>query len=397
MKKEIIIIGVTIISLFFFASCGTWRINKTSDFAKLNSLGDIEGTYYGRAESANYERYRKHKEYSYYLNNQENATRLFDISNNADFITISFENSNKLKLSFYNDTISQTAYFEGKFNGKFFEIYLQKKQFFIPLIYSNVNINRLRIGKSKKGELLVQNFYDQSGNLLLFAGGYGGENTYKFYHKNIFKDHTPTIENEKWGYIDSLNKTIIPCIYDYTSVFEGDVARVKKDDKWGLINKQGQEVTPFCYDYISPIDTLRISLFQVKIGDKWGIINPNGQDIIPPIFDIIDHHVTSDNIVGITFDKKQGYASLEKGVIIPAIYDKISNHTQGLNRGMRNGKMYQINKEEDGYYEYELKEVRYGLLKNIARIDVRYDPIPETRRKLDYNDQFSQEYEIVTI
>jgi hypothetical protein len=54
--------------------------------------------------------------------------------------------------------------------------------------------------------------------------------------------------------------------------------------------------------------------------------------------------------------------------------------------------MYQINKEEDGYYEYELKEVRYGLLKNIARIDVRYDLIPETKRQLHYEDQFSQEY-----
>ena len=114
----------------------------------------------------------------------------------------------------------------------------------------------------------------------------------------------PTLENEKWGYIDSLNKIIIPCIHDYTSVFEGDVARVKKDGKWGLIDKQGQKVTPFCYDYISPIDTLRIPLFQVEMGEKWGIINPNGQDITPPIFDIIDNLITSDNMVRITFGKK---------------------------------------------------------------------------------------------
>lgn len=62
---------------------------------------------------------------------------------------------------------------------------------------------------------------------MVLGGGTSGEDAYRFHPKNSFNDYMPTVHDNKWGYADAQDKIIIPCIYDYTSIFERDVARVK--------------------------------------------------------------------------------------------------------------------------------------------------------------------------
>jgi hypothetical protein len=78
--------------------------------------------------------------------------------------------------------------FEGEFNKKgYFEIYLSKDKVAIPplfpILYSRTNINRLIIIGSREGNLIVDNYYDRSGNFFILATGSSARN--QFYFKKL--------------------------------------------------------------------------------------------------------------------------------------------------------------------------------------------------------------------
>lgn len=158
-----------LIWLLIFSSCGTMRFNKTSDFVKLKSPKELDGTYL--------DRYQKNK--SKY-DNTGGLSFLFQINDSTDFFSIFVESPTKLSVSYINNKNQpKKAIFNGKMNKKFFEIYFKKKQSFIPLIYSSIDIRRIRIGKTKNGNLLIKDFQDQSGNILFLGAGYSIEESYK--------------------------------------------------------------------------------------------------------------------------------------------------------------------------------------------------------------------------
>jgi hypothetical protein len=52
---------------------------------------------------------------------------------------------------------------------------------------------------------------------------------------------------EKFGFIDTTGKIIVPPIYDAELPFSQGLAAVKHNDKWGFIDKTGKEVIPFIF------------------------------------------------------------------------------------------------------------------------------------------------------
>jgi hypothetical protein len=58
-----------------------------------------------------------------------------------------------------------------------------KKRIIIPLFYTIINVDRLRIGFAKNGDLIIDNYWNKSGMIFLMAAG----NSYstQYYFKKI--------------------------------------------------------------------------------------------------------------------------------------------------------------------------------------------------------------------
>jgi len=293
---------------------------------------------------------------------------LFNLSGYADFITISIESDNKLIISYVDDSISEKITFNGKMKKKFFEIYFEKKQFFIPLICSRISIDRIRIGKTKDGKLLIRNFDDHSGHILPVGGaGTSSETPYQFENQKQYCGLIPTKIGDKWGYINQADKTIIPPDFDYATIFERGNARIRIKEKWGIIDTTGKQITPVVYDWISPMDTLGYPVYRAWIERKTGILDHNGKEIVPIEYDKIDNYLIH-GYAKIKLGNLYGICSRER-IIVPAIYDLIYEWNENGASVKRNGKAYYIDWEG---YEYEPSESVWSLKK--------YKP--ETKRKI---------------
>ena len=67
-----------------------------------------------------------------------------------------------------------------------------------------------------------------------------------------FKDGLRWVEkDEKYGYINSAGKVVVPLEYDWAEDFgilAPGLARVKKDGKYGVVNTAGKVVIPLEYE-----------------------------------------------------------------------------------------------------------------------------------------------------
>ena len=342
-----------LVFLLTLTSCGTLRVNNTSDFSTISEIKDLEG---------------------YYLNRTNNGSILscFNIREYADFVTLTSDNPNEIKLTYYNsDSLTkQERIFPGTMKKKYFEIYFSKLQFFIPLIYGIYDIDRIRIGKTKDGKLLIRNLEEKSGHWLVIGGGYSVETPFVFSCAKEYKGYIPTHENGLWGYSDSSGTIVIPGKYDFASIFETDVARVKLNNKWGLINRQGEEITSVKYDRISRIDTLSYPpIFRANIGEKAGFLDTNGHETVPVIYDYIGRSIMSpDRLFHIQLGDKKGFADRTQ-VVIPAIYSETLDLNEKKVAGKRDGTYFIMDMQG---YEYEVKRSILGL----------WNAKPETKRKI---------------
>ena len=344
-----------LVFVFMFTSCGTLKHNKTSDFSAINDAKSMNGYYLNRIKTGN------------------SLLFCFNINDYADFVTIVSENPNEIKLIYYNESAKQERVFMGEMKNNYFEIYFSKQKFVIPLIRSNIDIDRIRIGKTKNGQLLIRKFVDIGGSWFFIGAGYSYETPHIFSYSTEYTDYIPVQQNGLWGYSNSLGNIVIPAKYDFASIFEQNVARVKLNNKWGLINKQGEEVISIKYDEISIVDTLSTpSVFRVSIGEKKGILDINGHELIPVIYDYIGYSSDLNILNVIHLGDKLGYATRTQ-VVIPAIYSECVGSNKGLLLVKRDGKYYMVDKYG---YEYETRGI--GIFR---------DPILRTKRKIQLDEQ----------
>lgn len=370
---------ILIASVFFIYSCGTYRINKTSDFKKTTNLDSLNGNYFS-------------KPFPLKKNYNKDFFSLINKSNTqSDFFNLEFIDKNNLKISYdeivENKFVSKEIILKGKRKKKFFEVYFSKKQFFIPILYGNFDIDRLRIGFDKTGKILIRNFSDGSGNILFIGGGFSGESKSLF--ESVKKSSTiiPFSKDGKWGFKKS-NDTIIKPIYDFVRAFDENIARVCKNNKWGLVDIKGNYLTEIIYDNINPIKTNNndsIKYSFVYLNGKKGIINSNGKITVPVIYDYIRDN---GEFLEIKKGTKIGYCTYEN-VIIPSIYDKLSYyifHQYNYAEAERNNMIYYVDKEG---YEYQTKpNPLYSKIGFLENGQPKYIPDLESKRKIGLEEQF---------
>jgi hypothetical protein len=80
-------------------------------------------------------------------------------------------------------------------------------------------------------------------------------------------------KDDKWGYIDTTGKEIIPCVYEEARDFADGLAAVGKDDKWGYIDKTGKEIIPCLFDNVVQI---KDGLAEVKLYTQKGFADTKG-------------------------------------------------------------------------------------------------------------------------
>lgn len=352
--KNVLIFLLFILS---FSSCGTWRFNKTSDFTKLSETNTIDGLYRNRSSG---------DKQSYHP-----AILSFFGRDTANFVSLKIEGKDKLIVSYENEKGKQERIYTGKFKKKFFEIYYHKKQFFIPFIFSSIDISRARIGKTKEGELLIRSFNDQSGNLLFLAGGSAIEKPYRFPQASFYNGLKPAKQDNKWGFADLDNNIKIPCIYDYVYLFDNGIARAKQNGKWGLIDTTGNDIIPFKYDDIAIFSDWGYTTY---LNRKSGMLDNNGKELLPPVYNLIEW--PNNNIAMIKLKDKWGCVTKNK-VVIPAIYTRLFPYYNKYFLAERDNRKYYIDFE--GYeYEYTDKDmIFYNKIK----------PDLSTKRKIQFEEQ----------
>ena len=189
--KKILILFIISLSL---SSCGTFRINKISDFGKIKDLSELNGTYKNEDTPLT----KTQSTLRFFFGTSVNRLQMLQlvgclecldediktaiaIRKSINSVTIQFPDNNTLLVSYSANGTVLSKEFKGKKKKKYFEIYFQKEQFIIPFIYGHVSVGRLRIGRYKKtNDLLIRHLSEQMGWFLIIAGGYGGERPYVY-------------------------------------------------------------------------------------------------------------------------------------------------------------------------------------------------------------------------
>jgi hypothetical protein len=136
---------------------------------KERIASDFSGTYYNNA----YKHIGRNGTITYSIS----ILKAFDIvQQDVTNVYLRIDKDDVLYIS-YKDCAGniQTASFNGKYKRGFYEYYLSDKNIQIPplfpIIYSNIDIEIVRIGKSKSQELIIERFIDRSGSIFFFAVG----------------------------------------------------------------------------------------------------------------------------------------------------------------------------------------------------------------------------------
>jgi hypothetical protein len=102
----------------------------------------------------------------------------------SEWISIEFGRNNELYLHYPKGGDTITSMFQGKFkkNGSY-QIWLRRKRIeippFFPIIYSRVDIKRLRFHLDLENNLVIHNKWARTANIfILAAGGSGKYNSY---------------------------------------------------------------------------------------------------------------------------------------------------------------------------------------------------------------------------
>lgn len=165
-----------IILVFSIHSCGTGlQIPK-------DQLEILDANFSGTFQEESFLHYDNNKPHT----RVQSISKLFRSKDSIrNGITLHFENENTLLLSFESDHGYQEKCYAGKFSHRgYFEIFLDRTNIrippLIPLVFSNIHIDRIRIGFTKKGHLLIHGYWENSGSILFLGTGGGYKGKYYF-------------------------------------------------------------------------------------------------------------------------------------------------------------------------------------------------------------------------
>jgi hypothetical protein len=88
----------------------------------------------------------------------------------------------------------------------------------------------------------------------------------------------------QWFFIDVNGNEIIPAKFSDVLPFHNDIAAVKDGEKWKWINKKGNHLFNMIYD---ECHAFQEGYASFRSGDKWGIINSKGEIVLEPSYPMI--------------------------------------------------------------------------------------------------------------
>jgi len=129
----------------------------------------------------------------------------------------------------------------------------------------------------------------------------------------------PVKQGEKWGFLSTEGKLVIPAKYDHVTDFNGGFAPVKSGTKFLVVNTKGEEF---------PVDGAAVdvkdfseSLAPFRAADKkFGFIDEGGKVVIPAQFESVGYF--KDGLAWAkTADKKLGYINTKGEWVIKPQFD----------------------------------------------------------------------------
>jgi len=124
--------------------------------------------------------------------------------------------------------------------------------------------------------------------------------------------------NKKMGLINSKNNIIAPFKYDEIGPFKNNIAQIKVDNKYGYISTLGKEVIPCIYDNIS---THNNQLYATQ-NNETKIFNNKGQLLTSHEYNSISLNYQH-GLALVRRDSSYGFIDTTGKEIIPSIYNKI--------------------------------------------------------------------------
>lgn len=134
----------------------------------------------------------------------------------------------------------------------------------------------------------------------------------------------PYRKGEWWGYCNSQKKIIIPCQYEETTPFVGELAKVKSKGKWGLIDREGKLFVPCAYDLIFGSQKKELIIVcqggdKGGVGGRWAWVFGYQGDTISLEYDLI-RETEIDDLLAVKKNNYWGFINLRGTFIIPLTY-----------------------------------------------------------------------------
>lgn len=149
--------------------------------------------------------------------------------------------------------------------------------------------------------------------------------------------------NNKWGYIDLANKTIIPFQFTGASNFQKvgtTILAGARKDKWGYIDLKGNFVIAQQYDSVQKFGK---ELAPVSLSMKWGYIDSKGKTVIPHQFDYAKGFVNDTAIVVLNdilylLNPKGDKVEPEKVVMSEWLAEQVQSAKENIQQAKENAK-----------------------------------------------------------
>lgn len=137
----------------------------------------------------------------------------------------------------------------------------------------------------------------------------------------------------KYGCINTLGQTVIPCQYSQIFTFRDGRAVVSANGKYGVIGLDGQMIIPMWYDKI--LESTQ-GLHVACLDGKYGYIDLNGNVVLD--FAYQDAQPFSEGLAGVQKNYRWMYINLDGQAICQPVWDSVGSFSEGFGVVCRNEK-----------------------------------------------------------
>ena len=358
---------------------------RPSYFTKLENLESLNGKYYSKSLF-------KYKGKKKIPDTKAHMLRFFNSEENLEtvnWVEMKFQEPDKVELTYpvmeLGEITTKKQTFTGKRRRNYLKVTHWNEDIFIPLIYGKTQKNYIKIGKTKENQLLIQHYYENTGNILILAGGVAYTSDFVFEKYDKYAGNKAFYKDGKYG-IKRGEKEIVPAIYDVAYTYKDEYIKVKINDKYGILDYEGREIVPVKYDDIEYKEYEINPVFYVKNMGKMGLVNMKGEEFVPIRYDKIKSY--NSKFYELHLNNKQGLANLN-GVLYPAIYENLGWSSVNHNRYFDAYDEYIAVKRDGTDYLIDTRGYEYQVNKKIPTFGgmASIYPLLETARKVSLDEE----------